>query len=161
MSANAICAHGRMEPERGACLPSLAVRAANRLFEAVGEMSVGADPVRVLVLYSHPLMGEGLLRMLGEVEGLEVVAVPVDQDEALAAALAADPGVILIEQGGSLTARDLLARTDCPVVIEVDIASAEALSYRRDAIRSRPEDVVAAIVASGRASRIRTAPAAH
>jgi hypothetical protein len=40
---------------------------------AIGEVaSVGADPVRVLVLYSHPLMGEGLLRMLGEVDGLEV-----------------------------------------------------------------------------------------
>lgn len=120
-----------------------------------------ADPVRVLVLYSHPLMGEGLLRMLGEVDGLEVVAISVDESEALEAALAADPAVILIEQGGCLNARDLMARTDCPVVIEVDIGSAEALSYRRDAIRSRPEEVVAAIVASGRAARIRTAPAAH
>jgi DNA-binding NarL/FixJ family response regulator len=122
--------------------------------------SVGADPVRVLVLYSHPLMGEGLLRMLNEVDGLEVVAVSVDQPDGLEDALAADPAVILIEEGGGLNARDLLARTDCPVVIEVDIGSAEAFSYRRDAIRSRPEEVVAAIVSSGRA-RVRTAPVAH
>lgn len=119
-----------------------------------------ADPVRVLVLYSHPLMGEGLLRMLGEVDGLEVVAVSVDETEEMEAAIAADPAVILIEEGGCLNARDLLARTDCPVVIEVDIGSAEAFSYRRDAIRSRPEEVVAAIVANGRA-RARTVPAAH
>lgn len=122
---------------------------------------MGADPVRVLVLYSHPLMGEGLLRMLGDVDGLEVVAVSLDKDDGLDQALAGDPAVIVIEKGGVLSAHDLLERSDCPVVIEVDIASAEALSYRRDSIRSRPEEVVAAIVASGRAARIRTAPAAH
>lgn len=120
---------------------------------------MGTDPVRVLVLYSHPLMGEGLLRMLGEVEGLEVVAVAVDEAEQLDAALASDPAVILIEEGGCMTAQDLLTRTDCPVVIEVDIASAEARSYRRDAFRSRPEEVVAAIVANGRAAKVRPATA--
>jgi DNA-binding NarL/FixJ family response regulator len=122
---------------------------------------VANDPVRVLVLYSHPLMGEGLQRMLGDVEGLEVVAVSLDRDDGLDEALAGDPAVIVIEKGGVVSAGDLLARTDCPVVIEVDIASAEALSYRRDQIRSRPEEVVAAIVASARAPRIRTVPAAH
>jgi DNA-binding NarL/FixJ family response regulator len=137
---------------------------------------VGADQVRVLVLYSHPLLGEGLMRMLGDVDDLDVVAVSVESEEALAAALASHPTVIVLEEGGPLGARELLARTDCPVVVDVDISSAEAWSYRRDSIRSRPDEVLAAIVASGRAAMagaddgpdraslapsIRPVPAAH
>ena len=38
------------------------------------------DPVRVLVLYSHPLMGEGLGRMLAAEPGITVDAVDIADD---------------------------------------------------------------------------------
>lgn len=104
----------------------------------------GSD-VRVLVLYSHSLLGEGMSRMLADEPGLEVTAVDlaaaVDRD----AAIAADPDVIVLEQGGSLDPAELLQRTHCRVVVGVDITSGEASTLRRSTIRSQPDAVIDAI----------------
>jgi chemotaxis response regulator CheB len=108
---------------------------------------VNADRLKVLVLYRHPLLGEGLERMLAAEGALEVTAVRGDANDAVAQALAIEPEVIVLEEGGPLAAAEILGRTGCPVVIDVDIASSQAWTYRRDAIRSRPDDVLAAIVA--------------
>lgn len=114
--------------------------------------------VRVLVLYSHSLLGEGVSRMLAEDPGLDVTAVDLasvcDRD----AALAADPDVIVLEEGGALDAADLLRRTHCRVVVDVDISSAEASTLRRSTIRSRPDDVIAAVRRAARSGRVAGRP---
>ena len=53
-----------------------------------GEHQVSPDQVRVLVLYSHPLMGEGLGRMLAAEPGVVVTAVDIGEPDAVNAALA-------------------------------------------------------------------------
>jgi chemotaxis response regulator CheB len=106
---------------------------------------VTGSGVRVLVLYSHSLLGEGMSRMLAEDPGLDVTAVDVACVGARDAALDADPDVIVLEEGSTLDAADLLRRTHCRVVVDVDISSAEASTLRRATIRSRPDDVMAAI----------------
>jgi chemotaxis response regulator CheB len=104
--------------------------------------------VRVLVLYSHPLMGEGLGRMLAAEPGLVVDAVDVAQTGAVDAALASLPDVIIVEEGGVLDAADIVRRSNCPVVMDVDINTTHAWTLHRETLDSRPDEFLAAIRAA-------------
>lgn len=101
--------------------------------------------VRVLVLYSHPLMGEGLGRMLASEPGIEVESADVSAPGAVEAALALGPDVIIIEEGGSLDAADIVRRSTCSVVLDVDITTTSAWSLRREALSTRPDDFLASL----------------
>ena len=103
------------------------------------------QPVRVLVLYSHALMGEGLGRMLADEPGLAVDAVDCTSDAAVTAALETEPSVIVLEEGGCMDAADLMRRTRCPLVLDVDITTTRAWTLRREILSSRPDDFLAAI----------------
>ncbi len=103
------------------------------------------DPVRVLLLYSHPLMGEGLLKMLAAEPGVVVDAVDIGITAAVDAAIALDPDVIVVEEGGAVDAADVVRRSDCPVVLDVDITTTRAWTLRRETLSSRPDDFLAAI----------------
>jgi DNA-binding NarL/FixJ family response regulator len=74
---------------------------------------VAADPVKVLVLYSHPLMGEGLGRMLEAEPGIVVYAVDIAEQTAVDEALAQEPAVIVVEEGGRVDAADVVRRSNC------------------------------------------------
>jgi DNA-binding NarL/FixJ family response regulator len=106
---------------------------------------VSGQPVRVLVLYSHALMGEGLGRMLADEPGVRVDAVDSAFPEAVAAALAADPSVIVVEEGGPVDAAEVMRRSRCPLVLDVDITTTSAWTLRRELFSSRPDDFLAAI----------------
>jgi hypothetical protein len=106
---------------------------------------VAAEPVRVLVLYSHPLMGEGLSRMLAAEPGVIVDVVDTTIPGAVDEALAREPGVIVIEEGGLLDAADIVRRSNCPVVMDVDITTTRAWTLRRESLDSRPDEFLAAI----------------
>ena len=101
--------------------------------------------VRVLVLYSHPLMGEGLGRMLAAEPGLAVDAVDIAMMGAVDAALAAEPDVIIVEEGGALDAADIVRRSTCSVVLDVDITTTNAWSLRREVLSTRPDDFPASL----------------
>jgi chemotaxis response regulator CheB len=117
---------------------------------------VSSDPVRVLLLYSHPLMGEGLLKMLAAEPGVTVDAVDIGITEAVDAAIALDPDVIVVEEGGAVDAADVVRRSNCPVVLDLDITTTRAWTLRRETLSTRPDDFMAAIHAivgcSGRAA---------
>jgi DNA-binding NarL/FixJ family response regulator len=113
----------------------------------LGVTAVTTERIRVLVVYSHQILGEGLERMLGADDRIDVTAVSVESDALLETALAGDPDVVVLEEGGPLHAADILPRTKAPVVIDVDISSADAWTYRRDPIRSGPEELLAAVLA--------------
>ena len=106
---------------------------------------VSPDLVRVLLLYSHPLMGEGLLKMLAAEPGVVVDAVDIGITEAVDAAIALDPDVIVVEEGGAVDAADVVRRSDCPVVLDVDITTTRAWTLRRETLSTRPDDFLAAI----------------
>lgn len=101
--------------------------------------------VRVLVLYSHPLMGEGLGRMLASEPGIEVHAADVSVPGAVDTALALAPDVIIVEEGGPLDAADVVRRSTCSVVLDVDITTTSAWSLRREALSTRPDDFLASL----------------
>lgn len=104
------------------------------------------EPVRVLVLYSHPLMGEGLGQMLAAEAGVVVEAVDVTDDDRLCAALATVPDVIVVEEGGPVDAAEIMRRcSGCSLVLDVDITTANAWTIRREVLASRPDDFMAAI----------------
>lgn len=102
-------------------------------------------PVQVLVLYSHPLMGEGLGRMLAAEPGVSVDAVDVADPVAVEAAIARQPMVIVLEEGGAVDAADIVRRSSCPVVLDVDITTTQAFTLRREQLSSRPDDFLAMI----------------
>jgi DNA-binding NarL/FixJ family response regulator len=106
---------------------------------------VAAGPDRVVVLYSHPLLGEGLGRMLAAEPDLVVTTVNLGTIEALDEALAGKPDVVVFEEGGPIGVLDVLRRSGATVVIDVDITSSTAWTLRRQALRSAPEEVLGAI----------------
>lgn len=106
---------------------------------------MSSDPVRVLVLYSHPLMGEGLGRMLAAEPGVAVDAVDIALPGAVDAALARDPEIIVVEEGGAVDAADIVRRSSCPVVLDVDITTTRAWTLRRETLSSRPDDFLATV----------------
>lgn len=103
------------------------------------------ETVRVLVLYSHPLMGEGLGRMLAAEPGISVDAVDIGIAEAVDAAIAREPDVIVVEEGGAVDAADVVRRSNCPVVLDVDITTTRAWTLRRETLSTRPDDFMATI----------------
>ena len=106
---------------------------------------MAAGPDRVVVLYSHPLLGEGLGRMLAAEPDLVVTTVNLGTIQALDEALAGDPDVVVFEEGGPIGVLDVLRRSGATVVIDVDITSSTAWTLRRQALRSAPEEVLGAI----------------
>lgn len=101
--------------------------------------------VHVLVLYSHPLMGEGLTRMLAAEPGIEVEAVDVAVSGAVDAALALEPDVVIVDEGGPLDAADVVRRSSCSVVLDVDITRTNAWTLRRESLSTRPDDFLASV----------------
>jgi chemotaxis response regulator CheB len=106
---------------------------------------VSPEPVRVLVLYSHPLMGEGLGRMLAAEPGIIVEAVDVAEQTAVDAALASEPAVIVLEEGGRVDAADVIRRAGSALVLDVDITTTSAWTLKRESLNSRPDEFMAAI----------------
>jgi hypothetical protein len=111
---------------------------------------------KVLVAYHHAILGEGLARMLGEDRSLQVVMADLMSAPELEAALGSTPDVIVLEAGGPLTPDQLMARTSCPTIIDVDLDSTESHAFRRETFPARPADLVARIAAfTGRRDRHR------
>jgi hypothetical protein len=114
----------------------------------VGAFLVSSQPAQILVLYSHALLGEGLGRMLADEPGVVVDAVDITQPEAVAAALAREPAVIVVEEGGAIDAADIVRRSRCALVLDVDITTSSAWTLRRETLSSRPDEFLAAIRAA-------------
>ncbi|MEI7743790.1 MAG: hypothetical protein WCK58_08590 [Chloroflexota bacterium] len=106
---------------------------------------MAAEPVRVLVLYSHPLMGEGLGRMLASEPGVIVEAVDIASADAVTLALANEPAVIVVEEGGAVDAAEVVRRSGAALVLDVDITTTKAWTLKRESLSTRPDDFLAAI----------------
>jgi chemotaxis response regulator CheB len=106
---------------------------------------MAAHRTRVLVLYSHAILGEGLMSFLADDEHLEVHALSQEALDAIDAVFGAPPDVIVLEEDGPVSAADLMGRTDCPVIIDVSISSPNAWTIRRQVVHSKPERLAEAI----------------
>ena len=90
-------------------------------------------------------MGEGLGGMLAAEPGIQVESADVSMPGAVDAALALQPDVIIVEEGGPVDAADIVRRSTCSVVLDVDITTTQAWSLRREALSTRPDDFLASL----------------
>jgi DNA-binding NarL/FixJ family response regulator len=118
------------------------------------------DPVRVLVLYDHPLLGEGLGQLMAGVPDLEVERIAMGEPDAMERAIAMDADVVILEEGGPVGLIDLLRQSRCRAIVDVSISTSQAWTIRREEIDSDPDSLVDRIVAACLGDRLRAIPVA-
>lgn len=99
-------------------------------------------PVRLAIMYDHPLLGEGVGRMLGLEPGLDVSFVEARDGQAVDAAIASQPDMIVVERSSGIDALGILRRSPDTLVIEVGIGPGHTWVYRRQEIAGEPEAVL-------------------
>jgi hypothetical protein len=100
---------------------------------------------RVVILYDHILLGEGLERLLRDGSGLEVELVHVDGIDTACSALATNPDVVILERCAPVKAIDLLRLAPSALFIDVGLDSGPSWAYRRDELSPQPEDILRTI----------------
>jgi DNA-binding NarL/FixJ family response regulator len=105
-----------------------------------------ADPVRVLVLYDHPLLGEGLSALMASVPELAVDRISMRDGDALERAIAADADVVVLEDGGPVGLVDVLRGCRCRAIVDVSMCTSRAWTIRREEIATDPESLIDRIV---------------
>jgi hypothetical protein len=118
-----------------------------------------SDPVRVLVLYDHPLLGEGLGALMSSVPGLHVERIAMGDPDAMERAVAANADVVILEDGGPVGLLDVLRGSRCRAIVDVSMGTSRAWTIRREEIEPDPESLIDRIVGACLDDRGRTAPA--
>ena len=118
-----------------------------------------SDPVKVLVLYDHPLLGEGLGALMASVPELEVERVAMGEPDAMERAIASGADVVILEEGGPVGLVDLLRDGRCRAIVDVSINTSQAWTIRREAIASDPDSLIDRIISACLGDRRSTAAA--
>jgi DNA-binding NarL/FixJ family response regulator len=105
-----------------------------------------ADLVRVVVLYDHPLLGEGLSALMASVPDLQVERIAMGDADAMERAIAADADVVILEEGGPLGLVDVLRGSRCRAIVDVSMSTSRAWTIRREEITTDPESLIERIV---------------
>jgi hypothetical protein len=100
----------------------------------------------VVILYEHPLLGEGLERLLRAEAGLRVELVHVDSLDVARCALDPSPDVVILERCPPVQALDLLRLAPDALFIDVGLDAGPSWAYHRDELSPQPEDILRAIV---------------
>jgi hypothetical protein len=116
-----------------------------------------SDPVKVLVLYDHPLLGEGLSALMASVSELEVERVAMRDHDAMERAIASGADVVILEEGGPVGLVDLLRDGRCRAIVDVSISTSQAWTIRREAISSDPDSLIDRIISACLGDRRSTA----
>jgi hypothetical protein len=122
------------------------------------EALVPAQARRVVILYSHPLLGEGLAHLLGGDRDLTVELVRVAEEPDLDTALGGNPDVVIVERSVALRTIDLLRLAPSALLIDVGLDSGPSWAYRREELSPQPDEILRAIRARGHAARGRRRP---
>jgi hypothetical protein len=101
-----------------------------------------SDPVKVLVLYDHPLLGEGLGALMASVPELAVERVAMSDPDAM------DAAVVILEEGGPVGLVDLLRDSRCRAIVDVSISTSQAWTIHREAISSDPDSLIDRIISA-------------
>jgi hypothetical protein len=103
------------------------------------------DRVSVVILYRHPLFGEGMAHLLSTEPDLEVASVALDDADAMVGSLSDKPNVVIFERGVPDTAVEVLRIAPEALVIDVCLDPGPTFAYHREEIRSQPDGIVQAI----------------
>ncbi len=101
--------------------------------------------ISVVILYTHPLFGEGLARLLAAEPGVDVVPVCAVDIETAQRSLALAPDVVIFERGDPDRAVDVLRFAPEALLIDVAIGPGPTFTYYREEIPARPEGLLRAI----------------
>jgi DNA-binding NarL/FixJ family response regulator len=104
----------------------------------------------VVILYDHPLLGEGLERLLRDRADIDVRLVRIDGLDAAKAALEEAPDVVIVERCAPVAAIDLLPLAPDTLFIDVGLDAGPSWTYHREAISPQPEDILQAITGTTR-----------
>ena len=104
-----------------------------------------AQRVTVVILATHPLLGEGLAKMLGCAPELSVSHVAADDMPSVEEALAACPDVVIVERNTTFAASDLLRFAPDALLIDVGMDNGHAFSVKREEIPAQPDGILTAI----------------
>lgn len=99
-------------------------------------------PISVVILYTHPLLGEGLLGLLAAEPGVDVVAIRSDELDLVEQALERSPQVVIFERGDPDRAVGILELVPDALVIDVAIGPGPTFTYRRDEISAVPDAIL-------------------
>jgi hypothetical protein len=88
---------------------------------------------RVVILYEHALLGEGIAKYLRAQLGVKATVASALDLQAVASALALGPGVVIFESGEALQSLDLTALAPDAVLIDVSTVVARGLALAPDA----------------------------
>jgi DNA-binding NarL/FixJ family response regulator len=84
----------------------------------------GSAPIRVVVLYVHPLLGEGLARLLAAEPDVVTCAISSEDALGMAAALRLAPDAVIVERRERGAPMALPGDVTVPLLLFVDIAGA-------------------------------------
>jgi hypothetical protein len=101
--------------------------------------------LRVAVIYRHPLLGEGIGRMLAAEHDLDVVQAPCEDTARTAAAVSGSQDVIILERDCRISSAEILGASPDTLVIEMSLHPGTTWAYRRQAIPNRPETILALV----------------
>ena len=105
-----------------------------------------ADPsISVLVLFRHPLFGEGVAHLLRHQPDLAVTAMAIDGAGPPSAVMDPAPDVVIVERGDPGRAVEVLRVAPDALVIDVGMEPGPAYAYRRDVLESCPDGLVGLI----------------
>ena len=104
-----------------------------------------AQRVTVVILATHPLLGEGLAKMLGCAQELSVTHFAADDMAAVERALAVGPDVVIVERNSAFAAYDLIRFAPDALLIDVGMDNGHAFSVHREEIPAQPDGILAAI----------------
>jgi hypothetical protein len=99
----------------------------------------------VVILYSHPLLGEGLGRLLSNDPDLFVEQFHVDDLGEAEAALRSSPEVVVLERTPPVQAIDVLRLAPAALLVDVGLDAGPTWTYRRDEIDQQPDALLRAI----------------
>jgi hypothetical protein len=102
-------------------------------------------PTTVAVLYQHPLLGEGLARLLSGEPGLEVTSVRTVDVLASEVPITPAPDVVILERSEPDHALEVMRFAPDALVIEVSLDPGPTVTYHRKEISARPEGLLRAI----------------
>lgn len=99
----------------------------------------------VLILYTHPLLGLGLQKLLAAEPDLDVTALEAHEPSTAEAALAARPDIVIVERGEGVDCANVLHSVPDALVIDVGIDSGPTYAVRRETICPKAESILEAI----------------
>jgi hypothetical protein len=114
-----------------------------------GAVMTVCDATVVVILYVHPLLGQGLAHHVRDARGVEVLAISASDRDAVVSALSRRPGVVVFENCSTLDDLDLPALAPDAAFIDVSTVVATAGAIPAQGETPLAETIVHAVDAAG------------